>query len=815
MRQHLVALVLPGLLLSACPSPAPVNPDGGSCGDTQFSNVNCGTCGHACAATEACSAGRCLPQTCGTRQCSGDNVCVDGVCVDRHCSGISCPSGQVCAGGMCLPASCSSSCTPTQVCFDGGCVEAACVGVLCPAGLTCVAGSCAANTCSDGIKSGTETDTDCGGDVCPPCLDGRGCAAPLDCTSRVCTAMICQTPTCTDNVKNGSEGDVDCGGATMCMPCANGRTCTTGPQCLSLVCSAGHCATPSCTDMIKNGTETDVDCGAQCPPCADGKVCTSAQDCTSNHCTAGKCSPMSCADMMKDGTETDIDCGGLCPPCAAGKLCTVALDCASGVCNAGTGRCSTPTCLDGVKNGPETDVDCGATCPACEIGQQCMVGTDCVTGACSGGTCRPPSCTDGVRNGSETDTDCGGDGGCARCGTDGGCVVFSDCVSGTCFGNMHCDAVTFFSAPQPLVAGTTPEGVAIADIDVDGLLDVAIANFGSGNISVWFQEADGGLSAIAPLQVTMGGNVIRGPSTVIIGDLTGDGLPELVVGRDEVNSVGWFCRVSVLQGAGNRSFLAGVDSSFQVPAPGGVASGCGASGVIAKLNSDAKPDLVLGDGEDSFDTGMGAWPDVVADSVGGVALMQGTGLAFGMGQTLTKSGAYIAVGDVNSDGFPDVVGHSGRYTQLSTFLGSNTGTFAAPRSFGVAAGDGAIALGQMTSPDTALDAVFATKGVGAIAIAKGLGTGDFLAPQSFNVASPDGIALADIDGDGKLDVVVGAIGVAVMKGNGDGTVQPPVVTSASIGDVGPIAVGDLNGDGKPDVACISNGTVYVLYNVGL
>lgn len=71
-------------------------------------------------------------------------------------------------------------------------------------------------------------------------------------------------------------------------------------------------------------------------------------------------------------------------------------------------------------------------------------------------------------------------------------------------------------------------------------------------------------------------------------------------------------------------------------------------------------------------------------------------------------------------------------------------------------------------------------------------------------------AVADVDGDGRRDLVFGygdpggdgASGFGVMRGRGDGTYAPVTwtpVTSGSFSDVTGLAVGDLNGDGKPDV----------------
>ena len=65
--------------------------------------------------------------------------------------------------------------------------------------------------------------------------------------------------------------------------------------------------------------------------------------------------------------------------------------------------------------------------------------------------------------------------------------------------------------------------------------------------------------------------------------------------------------------------------------------------------------------------------------------------------------------------------------------------------------------------------------------------------------APDQIALADINGDGKPDLVVSGAAQAVLLGNGDGTFQPPKLIFAP----GPAVVGDFNGDGKLDLAVAS------------
>ncbi len=98
-------------------------------------------------------------------------------------------------------------------------------------------------TCTDTIKSGNETDVDCGGNVCPKCIDGKKCIAPTDCAGGACLTGTCVTPKCTDLQTNGDETDTDCGGS-ICARCTIGKACKAGTDCVSGACTQGACACP-------------------------------------------------------------------------------------------------------------------------------------------------------------------------------------------------------------------------------------------------------------------------------------------------------------------------------------------------------------------------------------------------------------------------------------------------------------------------------------------------------------------------------------------------------------------------------------------
>ena len=149
-------------------------------------------------------------------------------------------------------------------------------------------------TCTDTVKSGDETDVDCGGScrvLGKKCAEGKTCAVDADCVEGKCgaTSKQCLAPACNDGVKNGLETDIDCGGPS-CGKCGDGKRCNFNAECTSGVCGAGNiCSAPTCTDGVKNGSESDIDCGASCPKkCLIGANCGGPADCASNVCS-GTC----------------------------------------------------------------------------------------------------------------------------------------------------------------------------------------------------------------------------------------------------------------------------------------------------------------------------------------------------------------------------------------------------------------------------------------------------------------------------------------------------------------------------------------------
>ena len=183
----------------------------------------------------------------------------------------------------------------------------------------------------------------------------------------------------------------------------------------------------------------------------------------------------------------------------------------------------------------------------------------------------------------------------------------------------------------------------------------------------------------------------------------------------------------------------------------------------------------------------------------------------------------VAVGDFNGDGRLDVVvGNTLANTPtVSVLLGKNDGTFAPAVNYPVDGNAVSVAVGDFNG-DGKLDIV-AIFGYGSAQVSVLLGNGDgTFKPYIATAAGPGGnsIAVADFNGDGKLDIAISdnlesTEGVDVMLGNGDGTFKPEV-TYATANDPRMVAIADFNGDGKLDLATINSGsqTISVLLGTG-
>jgi len=325
--------------------------------------------------------------------------------------------------------------------------------------------------------------------------------------------------------------------------------------------------------------------------------------------------------------------------------------------------------------------------------------------------------------------------------------------------------------------GTQPYSLAVGDFNRDGVLDLAVANEASGNLSILFGNGDGTFQS--QVTVTVGAN----PNSIVAGDFNEDGKLDLAVTLD--GSARSSSLVAILVGNGDGTFRR----------PSHYSAGRSPDSVaVGDLDGDGHLDLAV--------ASTGTYTVTVL-------LGKGDG-TFQTAANDTPGGTFVAIGDFNGDGTPDLVVSPG--PEVAILLGKGKGAFQNVPSYDAGLGPYAVAAGDFNH-DGLTDLVIANNGPFAnggntVSVLLGKADGSFQKPVAYTLGyDPSSIAVGDFTGHGNLDVVVsnshGTPGTfSYLRGNGDGTFQAQVSYSVP-GCAGRLTSGDFNGDGKLDVAISS------------
>ena len=298
-----------------------------------------------------------------------------------------------------------------------------------------------------------------------------------------------------------------------------------------------------------------------------------------------------------------------------------------------------------------------------------------------------------------------------------------------------------FSPAVAYASGGYLPSLAVADLNGDGTPDIVVANYG-GTLGVLLGNGDGTFRAVQPVGST------EDNEYVTVGDVNGDGIPDVIVATGASSSV--------------RLFLGKGDGTFPTELTYGSGGYLAQEVVIADVNGDDRPDLVVVNSCISTSNCANGTATVLLNSGGG---------GFQTATAYSSGGYYptsVAAADINGDGKPDLI------------------------------------VGNACVANNADCYSFIPGLPSTVAILLGEGDGTFQSAVTYETGPyyTLSVQVADVNGDGKPDVVVakgGSSTVEVLLGKGDGTLQPFVGYRSGGYYTTAVTIADINGDSKPDL----------------
>ena len=348
---------------------------------------------------------------------------------------------------------------------------------------------------------------------------------------------------------------------------------------------------------------------------------------------------------------------------------------------------------------------------------------------------------------------------------------------------FRCDSAGQLQLSSTYAVGLDPTALVAADFTNDGVLDLAVADGISDDVTVLLNDGQGHFTSLPADPV---GTL---PSALAAFDL-GNGQVDLIAANANSHDI------SVLIGNG--------DGTFQPQARYG--AGTFPEGlVVADFNGDNRPDLAVGNRASQdisilLGRGDGTFQDQLSNPVGNGPVAEVTA-------------------DLNHDGHLDIITTNDASDDISVLLGNGDGTFQPAREFWAGVDPVALAVGDFNG-DGRLDVAVVDGGNSdgsdagvLVLLGNGDGTFNETDPNSYPTGSnPSSIAVGDFTGNGVLDLAVANLesdDVSILFGDGNGgftSAAAPIELGDSASEPIAIVAGDFTGNGEVDLAVAEQAT---------
>lgn len=367
--------------------------------------------------------------------------------------------------------------------------------------------------------------------------------------------------------------------------------------------------------------------------------------------------------------------------------------------------------------------------------------------------------------------------------------------------SVYVNTLFNLSPKVDFTAGTNPIGVAFGDIDGDGKIDMAVTNTGSATVTVYRNTSSTGSITSSSFSSGLNFTAASGPYFLKLVDVTGDGKLDMVVANFNVSTMSVFRNTATSGVIDASSFATKVDFATGTY-PTDIA--------VSDLDADGLPDiLALNYNSNTVSVFKNTTASATSPSFS-------TAVNFGVGTNPLT----LAVADIDGDNKPEIITANSGSTNMSVLYNTtsvnaiNTSSFATAVNFTTGSSPYAVEAVDIDG-DAKLDLVVSNSNAATISIFRNTATLGVINSSSLATKvdyttgnTPRGLAIADMNGDSKPDIIVanGSSNTVSLFRN---TAVSGTITSSSLSaktdfatgsNVYRVAVGDIDGDGKGDVA---------------